>query len=92
MRFYRIVRTDLICGECGYVLSIQRKENSPREFLHIKDLYCPFCQETTKFIELGDKDFSYFKLLNKEKLLPLEKHVLHLLEEEKHHKTKKLMK
>ena len=53
-------RTDLVCLECGYVFSINRIYGHQKKLGHIKDLYCPCCQYTTKFYEVKDIDiFKY---------------------------------
>lgn len=85
----KLFRTDLICGVCGYVQSIQRMKSRKHKELHIKDLYCPMCKETTKFIELIDRDFYYNKLIWKTELSELESHVLNLLQNQRNEKVKK---
>lgn len=48
--------SDLICCECGNIMSISRKNGSRREKYHIKDMYCINCDKTTKFIEVLNYD------------------------------------
>ena len=39
------------CPSCGKVFPLPRKRGSRRSRGHIKDIYCPFCKETKKYIE-----------------------------------------
>lgn len=82
------VKTDLICGVCGYIQSIQRRKARKQKELHIKDLYCPMCKEDTKFIELVDADIYYNKLIRKNTLNELDEHILKLLQNNKNKKDK----
>lgn len=54
MKKTRIIKTELICSECGSIFPIMRKYNNQRETYHIKDLFCYKCAKETKFIELKD--------------------------------------
>lgn len=76
----KTVMTELICTGCGEIISIQRKYNKLKLIGHIKDMYCPYCKDNRKFIEIVDKDICYYKLLYKEDLTDIEKLVLELLE------------
>lgn len=49
--------SDLVCLNCGNVITIPRKQG--REKYHIKDMYCNNCMKPTQFIEM--KDVSIFK-------------------------------
>lgn len=55
----RAVSTTLQCTECGKFVDIFRKENKQRPLGHIKDMYCPYCQKDTKFVELKNGDCLY---------------------------------
>ena len=46
----------MICQGCGNEFPIPRKKSSKRNKGHIKDLYCPFCSEIKKMVEVRDKD------------------------------------
>ena len=48
--------TDLICSECGNVMTIARKECKRRSKYHIKDMFCVYCNKISKFIEVHDVD------------------------------------
>ena len=48
--------SDLICSQCGSIMSIPRYKNGKRERFHVKDMYCINCNKETKFIEIGDID------------------------------------
>lgn len=71
--------SDLICSECGTVSSIPRYKNDRRERYHIKDVYCPKCNKTTKFIEIGDIDLYKKELEFKVNLNEKEQMILDLL-------------
>ena len=64
--------TELLCSCCGEIFPIHRKTNKEHKMNHIKDMYCPFCMKTTKFIEIIDRDLYYYKILNKETLTDIE--------------------
>lgn len=51
----------LTCTKCENVMSIPRFHGRRREQGHIKDMWCPYCMNTTKFREIGRKGF-YEKL------------------------------
>lgn len=71
--------SDLICSECGNVMTIPRWKNDRRERFHIKDLYCINCNKITKFIEIGDLDFYKKHLEFKAKLNEQEQLIYDLL-------------
>ena len=50
------ISSDLICSECGQLMTIPRFKNRQREKYHIKDLYCVTCGKVTKFIEIRDQN------------------------------------
>ena len=50
----KIISTDLICLECGTIITIQRKQNHKRKISHIKDLWCYECEKVTKHYEVQD--------------------------------------
>ncbi len=54
MRKSKTTFSDLICSECGSVMTISRKICHQREYLHIKDLYCICCDKITKHYEVHD--------------------------------------
>lgn len=74
------ILTELICPHCGEIVAIQRNKYRAKSIGHIKDMYCPYCKEYRKFIEIRDKDECYYTLLYKEELTDVEKLVFELLE------------
>ena len=56
MKNQNVIRSELICSECGAVMPIPRKMNQLREKNHVKDLYCYQCDKVTKFIEIRNLD------------------------------------
>lgn len=44
--------SSFICPECENTLCLMRNRGEQRERGHIKDMWCPFCKEERKFIEL----------------------------------------
>ena len=75
--------SDLICPECGNIMTISRGKFNVREKYHIKDLYCIKCDKVTKHIELGDADIVKKELEFKSELTEIEKQVYDLTHEEK---------
>ena len=71
--------SDLICSECGNIMSIPRYKNDRRERFHIKDMYCFNCNKITKYIEIGDIDIYKKKLEFKDKFTEQEQLVYDLL-------------
>lgn len=43
----------MICPECGKAFPIMRNHGQRRKSGHIKDLWCPYCKEDQKFLEIG---------------------------------------
>lgn len=41
----------LTCEKCEKIFPIMRSKGYMRERGHIKDMWCPFCKEESKFIE-----------------------------------------
>lgn len=79
----KIVASDLICPYCGEIITIQRKPSKSKSIGHIKDMYCPYCLKTRKFIEIVDRDKYYYELLYKEKLTDIEKNIFESLNKRK---------
>lgn len=75
--------TELICPNCGEIVTIQRTSNRLKKEGHIKDLYCPSCKKTRKFIEIVDRDKCYYNLLYKNNLTQLEQLVFSYLNKNK---------
>lgn len=73
--------TDLVCLQCGNIMTISRKEKKQKKVGHIKDMYCPYCKDKVKFFEV--KDISIFKWIceNNDKLTKEEQFVMNLLKE-----------
>lgn len=46
-----------ICPECGKTFPIMRNHGRQRERGHIKDIWCPYCQQTQKFLEIRRSDY-----------------------------------
>lgn len=47
----------MICPECGKSFPIMRNHGQHRERGHIKDIWCPFCKEDRKFMEIRKRDY-----------------------------------
>ena len=62
----KIVRTDLICPDCGNVFTIQRRRIKQKKLYHRKWLYCPICQKDTNHIEVKDLDILIEKIARKD--------------------------
>ena len=41
------------CKYCGNKVTVPRQLGRLRGVGHIKDMWCPFCKENSKFIEIG---------------------------------------
>ena len=48
---YKTISSNLICPECGNIFPIPRYSGRYRCYNHIKDLWCPYCRDTTKMVE-----------------------------------------
>lgn len=48
--------SNCICPDCGKSFPIPRKNGAAREKNHIKDLWCPFCKDTKKMLEVRYND------------------------------------
>jgi len=44
-----------ICQKCNNTFPLPRFKNSQRENGHIKDIWCPWCKDESKFLEIKDK-------------------------------------
>lgn len=44
----------LKCSNCGEFVLIPRRVGRQKKGGHIKDMWCPYCQTETKFIEHGN--------------------------------------
>ena len=42
------------CTKCNNIIPLPRKSGRQRKKNHIKDIYCPVCNEVTKMKELND--------------------------------------
>lgn len=40
------------CSCCGSEVTVPRQKGRKRGVEHIKDLWCPYCKETRKFVEV----------------------------------------
>ena len=49
-----VASTDLVCMNCGNIVSIMRKTSRLKEVSHIKDLWCYKCLDVTKHFEVVD--------------------------------------
>ena len=68
----KTIKTDLICPECGNILSIHRKESKQKKPFHRKLLYCPICKKNINHIEIKDWDILIETLKRKEESLMTE--------------------
>ena len=48
--------TCTVCGKEG--IPIGRKQNSQREFGHLKKIYCIYCKEETNHVEIREFDYT----------------------------------
>ena len=87
MRKQSTYMTDLICSDCGNMMTISRKTCKSRGKFHIKDMYCVKCDKETKFIELINADFTKKELEFKEELTDIEKMVYDLTHKESENKV-----
>ena len=81
--------TDLVCLECGNVVTINRSLGRQKSVGHIKDMFCPYCNKNVKFFEV--KDISIFKIecYNKKYLSEDELFVINLLNEREKNNEKR---
>ena len=54
MKQSKMIKTDLVCLECGNVDTIMRHLFKQKKVSHIKDLWCYKCKKTTKHYEIRD--------------------------------------
>lgn len=65
-----ICYSDFYCTICGEKITLPRQQSSQREKFHIKDIYCIRCKNSTKHLEVRQKDFAFDILKQyKEKML-----------------------
>ena len=50
----KLVRSDLVCLECGRVFTIQRRINDLKKIGHIKHLYCSKCMMVQPHYEVKE--------------------------------------
>ena len=55
MKILKTVRTQLVCLECGNIVTIQRRFGREKSVGHIKHLYCYHCEERTAHFEIKDE-------------------------------------
>lgn len=53
LRKQAYVISELECPVCGNRFTVPRKKGKQRAVGHIKDIWCPCCKATRKFIERG---------------------------------------
>ena len=87
MRRQSTYMTDLICSNCGNIMTISRKTCKSRCKYHIKDMYCFKCNEETKFIELMNSDFTIKEIEYKEELSEIEELIYDLTHKERDNKV-----
>ena len=46
-----------VCPECGNYFPLPRRNSSQRNKLHIKDLYCVYCNKVVKTTEIREGDY-----------------------------------
>ena len=76
---YSTVITDLICLDCGNMMTIHRSKANQKKIGHIKDLYCVNCGNVTKHYEILDKSIFYWYCVNNEELDDYSKRVFDFL-------------
>lgn len=75
----KVVRSDLICLQCGTVNTIERKESLKKKLYHLKRLYCPVCRKVLNQVEVRDADLFVKRLEFKPHLTSQEKTILRVL-------------
>ena len=45
-----------VCPVCNKTFPIMRNHGKQREKGHIKDIWCPYCRQERKFLEIRDGD------------------------------------
>lgn len=76
-----MVKSELICFECGNIMPIPRQIRRQRNKYHIKDMFCFKCDNITKHIELRDGDIVKKELEFKENRNEEEELIYNLLQE-----------
>ena len=56
MRTNKYCISQFICPNCGNKFSLPRAKSMRREKGHIKDLWCPYCKEVVKTMEVRPQD------------------------------------
>lgn len=56
MRANKFVISNFICPGCGKAFPLPRAKSMKREKGHVKDLWCPFCKDVVKTLEIRPKD------------------------------------
>ena len=67
MKRYLYVISNFICQECSNEIELPRCHSRQREHGHIKDMWCPFCKQKTKFKEIKYKE--HYKTMTGELIL-----------------------
>lgn len=62
MRANNFEISNFICPTCGGGFPLPRAKSMRREKGHVKDLWCPYCKDRVKTIEIRSKDV--FKTLD----------------------------
>ena len=81
MKKIRYKATDLVCLECGNVMTIYRNILKQKKVGNIKDMYCPYCNDLMKFFEVRDVSAFKWQCETAEKLTEEELFVMNLLKE-----------
>ena len=71
--------TELVCLECGNVMSIYRKAFKQKIVGHIKTMYCPCCTKVTNFYEVRDVSIFFYKYYGRDQIDKNTKRVLEFL-------------
>ena len=87
----KIHYTDLVCLNCGNIVTIQRIVGRFKNIGHIKDLYCSVCKSTQKHYEVQDADLFKLKYLSclKKSLTPEENELLTIIKGKEENARKK---
>lgn len=81
---------DMMCPNCGDIQVIYHKTDNRRDS-RLPALWCPNCKKEYNFINIKDRDITYFNLLYKDKKTNIEQFIFNNLESRRNNgKSKQL--
>lgn len=54
---YHMELSMFVCPHCGNTFPLMRYHGKRREKGHIKDIWCPYCKDNRKFLEIRKNDY-----------------------------------